>query len=150
MNPYMQKAVEEALQGIQAGHGGPFGSVIVRNGEIIATGHNEVLLQHDPTCHGEITAIRNACRKLGTHDLSGCELYTTAEPCPMCLGAILWATINHIYYGCTIQDTADIGFRDEKFYQFFHDKQQISEQLDRDGCLDVFSVYQNLKQKQQY
>ena len=90
---FMQAALEEAYAGIEAGDGGPFGTVIVRDGEIVGRGHNRVVVNQDPTCHGEMEAIRDACKNLGTFDLSGCELYTTAEPCPMCLGATLWANI---------------------------------------------------------
>jgi len=93
MNKYMQIAIDEARRGIRAGDGGPFGSVIVKNGVVIGKGHNEVVKQKDPTCHGEVMAIRDACTKLGTFDLSGSVLYTTAQPCPMCRGAILWANI---------------------------------------------------------
>lgn len=108
---FMQLAIDEARQGIAAGDGGPFGSVIVKNGEIVGRGHNRVIAKNDPTCHGEMEAIRAACRNLNTYDLTGCELYTTAEPCPMCLGAILWSNISAVYYGCTRQDSAAIGFR---------------------------------------
>ena len=147
MNKYMQIAVDEARTGINAGHGGPFGCVIVKDGEIIGRGHNEVVKQKDPTCHGEVMAIRNACKNLGTYDLSGCELYTTAEPCPMCRGAILWANIRKVYYGCNINDTDNIGFRDKMFYEGGHD---FSEELDREECLKVFEEYQALKDKKQY
>ena len=147
MNKYMQIAVDEARTGINAGHGGPFGCVIVRDGKIIGRGHNEVVKQKDPTCHGEVMAIRNACKNLGTYDLSGCELYTTAEPCPMCRGAILWANIRKVYYGCNINDTDNIGFRDKVFYEGEND---ISEELDRQECLKVFEEYQALKDKKQY
>ena len=147
MNPYMETAIREAQQGIRAGHGGPFGCVIVRDGEIIGRGHNEVILQNDPTCHGEITAIRSACRTLGTHDLTGCELYTTAAPCPMCRGAILWANIRKVYYGCTVADTDSIGFRDQVFYENVFD---ISEELDRAECLKVFAEYESLHNKTVY
>ena len=147
MNKYMQIAVDEARNGINAGHGGPFGCVIVKDGKIIGRGHNEVVKQKDPTCHGEVMAIRNACKNLGTYDLSGCELYTTAEPCPMCRGAILWANIRKVYYGCNINDTDNIGFRDKVFYEGEND---ISEELDRQECLKVFEEYQALKDKKQY
>ncbi|MBR5897293.1 MAG: nucleoside deaminase, partial [Lachnospiraceae bacterium] len=102
---YMREALKEAYEGINNRHGGPFGCVIVKDGQIIGQGHNRVLIKHDPTCHGEMEAIRDACEKTGSHDLSGCELYTTAEPCPMCLGAILWANIAKVYYGCNVNDT---------------------------------------------
>ena len=147
MNPYMQIAIEEALSGIRAGHGGPFGCAIVRDGEVVGRGHNEVVLRHDPTCHGEMTAIRDACRNLGTFDLSGCDLYTTAQPCPMCLGAVRWANISRVYYGCNVSDTAGIGFRDE---QFFAEEWTKSEELDREACLAVFEEYRGIQNRKYY
>ena len=147
MDKFMKIAIDEARTGINAGHGGPFGCVIVRNGEIVGQGHNEVVKRKDPTCHGEVMAIRNACKALGTYDLSGCELYTTAEPCPMCRGAILWANISRVYYGCNINDTDRIGFRDKVFYEGGED---ISEELDREECLKVFEEYTALNDKKQY
>ena len=114
MSEFMKVAIAEAEKGITAGDGGPFGAVVVKDGEIVSSGHNRVISSNDSTCHGEIDAIRKAEQKLGTYDLSGCELYTTGEPCPMCLAAILWANISKVYYGCTISDNAKIGFRDEK------------------------------------
>lgn len=147
MNPYMQTAIEEARTGIHAGHGGPFGCVIVKDGEIVGRGHNEVIRQQDPTCHGEVMAIRNACRNLGTFDLTGCDLYTTAAPCPMCAGAILWANIRKVYYGCTIADTADIGFRDQVFYE---QGSADSEELNRSECQALFREYSEIQDKQAY
>ena len=88
---FMEEAIKEAREGILQKHGGPFGTVIVKDGRIVGRGHNRVLVNHDPTCHGEMEAIRDACRNMKSHDLSGCSLYTTAAPCPMCLGAILWS-----------------------------------------------------------
>ena len=146
-NPYMNLAIEEARGGIHAGHGGPFGCVIVKDGVVIGKGHNEVLRYKDPTCHGEIMAIHAACKTLGTHDLSGCELYTTAAPCPMCFGAILWANIRKVYYGCSVSDTDAIGFRDKKFYDGTYD---ISEELDRPDCLKLFEEYGGLQNKPSY
>ena len=99
MNEFMRSAIEQARIGIKNGEGGPFGSVIVKNGEIVGRGHNQVLINADATCHGEMQAIRDASKNLGTHDLSGCELYTTGEPCPMCLAACMWANIERIYFG---------------------------------------------------
>ena len=143
---FMKIAIDEAEKGVVAGHGGPFGCVIVKDGKVIGKGHNEVLLQHDPTCHGEIMAIRNTCKDLGTIDLTGCELYTTAEPCPMCLGAILWANISKVYYGCSISDTDSIGFRDEVFYDTWNDKaREILSELDREDCLRVFDKYKKIR-----
>lgn len=105
----MKRAIEEAREGIRAGHGGPFGTVIVKDGQIVGRGHNCVLRDHDATCHGEVAAIRDAGRHLGTYDLTGCELYTTGEPCHMCLCACMWANIRKIYYGCTIADNGRIA-----------------------------------------
>lgn len=147
MNKYMKIAIEQARDGINSGHGGPFGCVIVKDNHIVGKGHNEVIRMNDPTCHGEIMAIRNACHTLGTFDLTGCELYTTAEPCPMCAGAILWANIRKVYYGCSVSDTDAIGFRDKEFFSHSWD---ISEELNRSECLEVFQEYQNLKEKKNY
>lgn len=143
---YMDEALKEAYDGINAKDGGPFGCVIVKDGKIVGRGHNRVLLKHDPTCHGEMEAIRDACSKSGTHDLSGCELYTTAEPCPMCLGGILWANIRKVYYGCNIKDTDKIGFRDDEFYQCFEGKNDkyVSVEHEREKCLKLFEDYSNM------
>lgn len=114
----MQVAVAEAESNLKTNAGGPFGAIILKDGQIIARAHNEVLLHNDPTCHAEIQAIRAACKNLGTFDLSGCELYTSCYPCPMCLAAIIWANIKKVYYGNTAADAADIGFRDDFIYDF--------------------------------
>ena len=143
---FMEIAVREAREGIQAGDGGPFGAVVVKDDEIVASGHNCVLKDNDSTCHGEIDAIRKAEQKLQTYDLSGCELYTTGEPCPMCLAAILWANIGKVYYGCTLEDNARIGFRDAKFDGALNDFSErlpegFLENQDREICLEVFEEY---------
>ena len=143
-NPFMQVAIEEAREGIHNGHGGPFGSVIVKDGKIIGRGHNHVLVNHDSTCHGEIDAIRKTEQALETFDLSGCELYTTGEPCPMCLAACLWANIDRVYYGCTIADNEVIGFRDKKFDELFGGREKLADYLvevDREACLALFDEY---------
>ena len=153
MNKFMEMAIEEAKKGILQGHGGPFGCVIVKNDEIVGKGHNEVLKNNDPTCHGEIMAIHEACKTLNTFDLAGCELYTTGEPCPMCLAAILWANIEKVYYGCNIFDTEKIGFRDNKFYKFQNNpsqRQKMIKELDRDQCLKLYDLYNSLTDKKQY
>lgn len=147
MNKYMQEAIAEARRGIEAGDGGPFGSVVVRGGVVIGRGHNRVLGHRDPTAHGEMEAIRDACARLGTHDLAGCELYTTGEPCHMCLCACLWANIDRVHYGCTIQDNALIGFRDEKFDNLFSGRDKLEgflNQVDREACLELFEEYRNM------
>lgn len=143
MNEYMKEAIKEAYDGIRAQEGGPFGAVIVKDGHIVGRGHNRVLAKKDSTCHGEMEAIRDACKNLGTHDLSGCELYTTAEPCPMCLGAILWSNMTTIYYGCNRKDTDNIGFRDDNFYDYLDGKNDLIKQneVDRESCLKLFQDY---------
>ena len=140
----MNEAVKEAQIGIRARHGGPFGCVVVKNGQIVGRGHNQVIGNQDATCHGEMQAIRDASKNLKTFDLSGCVLYTTAEPCPMCLGAILWSNIAEVYYGCDVKDTENIGFRDDKFYQYMQGGDQkilVRRQLGRKQCLSVFDEY---------
>ena len=145
----MQLAITEAKTGIHHQHGGPFGAVIVRSGEVVASGHNHVLVNNDSTCHGEIDAIRKAEQKLNTYDLSGCELYTTGEPCPMCLAAILWANIDKVYYGCTIEDNEKIGFRDAKFDKMLGGRHNLPagflEQHGHNLCLQLFNEYNNLQ-----
>ena len=146
-NIYMQMAVEEARAGIHAQHGGPFGSVIVKDGEVVGRGHNRVVGNNDPTCHGEVAAIRDACARLGTFDLSGCEIYTTGEPCHMCLCACMWANISKIYYGCTIADNDRIGFRDEKFDKVFGGREKLGGYLvcvDHAACEELFDEYLSL------
>ncbi len=116
MNPeYMQVAIDSAREGIQAGHGGPFGACVVKGDKVVGVGHNTVLRDSDPTCHGEVMAIRHACQTLGTHVLDGCHLYTTADPCPMCLSAIYWARIDAIFVGADMECAARHGFDDSVF-----------------------------------
>ena len=136
---FMKAAIKEAYIGINNLEGGPFGAVVVKDGVVIGRGHNQVVRKNDPTCHGEMMAIRDACKRLGTFDLSGAVIYTTGEPCPMCRGAILWANIDHVYYGCNIYDTEEIGFRDNKFYQF--DPSSFQEELGRNECLELYKDY---------
>ncbi|MFA5006750.1 MAG: nucleoside deaminase [Candidatus Izemoplasmatales bacterium] len=151
MNKYMKTAIREAEKGIAVNDGGPFGAVVVKDGKIVAKGHNRVVVSHDPTAHGEIVAIRRASKKLGTFDLSGCELYSTAEPCPMCLWAIYWANIGNVYYGCTVADTEKIGFRDMEFYKMSKKAlQQKMTMIDRDECLSLFDQYNRLEAKTNY
>jgi tRNA(Arg) A34 adenosine deaminase TadA len=114
---FMREAIKEAETGLRSGRGGPFGCVIVRRGEIIARGNNRVTSTNDPTAHAEVTAIREACAALKTFQLADCELYTSCEPCPMCLAASYWARIPQIFYGNTRADAAAIGFDDDFIYQ---------------------------------
>ena len=112
MNRWMQAALEEAEKGIESGDGGPFGAVIVKEGKIVARGHNEVVARNDPTAHAEMLAIRRAARELKNFSLEGCELYTTGEPCPMCFSAIHWAHLDRVVYCNTKEEAAEIGFDD--------------------------------------
>ncbi len=143
----MQEVILEADSGIRQGHGGPFGTVIVRDGKIIGRGHNRVLKDHDPSAHGEITAIRDAGKNTGSHDLSGSVLYTTGEPCPMCLFACRWANIEKVYYGCTIEDNAGIGFRDGEMDALVRRgdlPEGFLECIDREACLALFEEYKTM------
>ena len=111
-NELMQKAIRLAVKNVESGRGGPFAALVVRDGEVIATGANAVTRSNDPTAHAEIMAIRKTCSKLGRFDLSGCELYSTSEPCPMCLGAIHWARLDRVYFAARTEDAARAGFSD--------------------------------------
>jgi tRNA(Arg) A34 adenosine deaminase TadA len=113
----MQEAIALAIEGVRSGVGGPFGAVVVRDGAVIGRGVNRVTSAHDPAAHAEIVAIRDACGRLGTHDLEGCEIFASCEPCPMCLGAIYWARIDRLCFAATRQDAADAGFDDDHIYR---------------------------------
>lgn len=145
---YMKIAAAEAMAGIEAGEGGPFGAVVVMDGKVIGRGHNRVLAECDPTMHGEIAAIRDACKNIGSHSLKGAAIYSTAYPCPMCMCAAMWANIDRIIYGCTGKDTENIGFRDEDFYRTFKNNEMFPTKLsceDREECLKVFDRYRELR-----
>lgn len=151
MNKFMKMAIAEAQKGIAAGHGGPFGAIIVKDGKVVAKGHNHVVANNDPTCHGEIDAIRKACKKLGTFDLSGCEIYTTGYPCPMCFCAILWANIEKVYFGCNTTDTEIIGFRDKEFEEGIPAKKiAMCQEVDREECLKLYKDYNEIQNKTMY
>lgn len=146
MDKFMKMAKECAQHGVSHNEGGPFGAVIVdKSGNIIAKGNNMVLANNDPTAHAEVTVIREACKKLETYDLSGCTLYTSCEPCPMCLSAIIWANIKEVYYACTREDAGKIGFRDDIIYDYLEGKNKDLiklEQIDREKCIDLFEEYE--------
>lgn len=151
MNKFMKLAIKEAEKGITAGHGGPFGSVIIKGGKVVSKGHNHVVINNDPTCHGEIDAIRKACKKLKTFDLSGCEIYTTGYPCPMCMCAIMWSNIDKVYYGCNTTDTEIIGFRDKEFEESIPSRKvQICEEMDRQECIKLYNQYNSIQNKTMY
>lgn len=113
---FMQMAIQLATENVRSGAGGPFGAVLVKDGAVIATGVNQVTSANDPTAHAEVNAIRQACRALGTFQLNGCVLYTSCEPCPMCLGAIYWCRLDSVYFGNTCHDAAEAGFDDSHIY----------------------------------
>jgi len=116
-DPFMQQAIELALQNVRAGEGGPFSALVVREGTVIAEGTNRVTTDYDPTAHAEIIAIREACKHLDAFHLDGCDLYTTCEPCPMCMGAIYWAHLDRVFYASTREDAAAAGFDDAYIYE---------------------------------
>ncbi len=149
----MGEAIRLANESVRHG-GGPFGAVIVKDGKIIAGSSNSVTIDNDPTAHAEVNAIREACRKLGTFDLTGCRIYTSCEPCPMCLGAIYWAHIERIYYGNTRKDARDIDFADDFIYE------ELDKSLDertvpiipmmRDEALETFRLWREKTDKTEY
>jgi len=151
---FMRRAIELSEQNVKQSLGGPFGAVIVKNGEIIAESANQVVTQNDPTAHAEVSAIRLACQKLGTHDLQGCVVYTSCEPCPMCLGAIYWANIDAIYYGNTKKDAADIGFDDHFIYKELelplHERSLRVAQLLPEEALAAFKLWEESDPKSGY
>ena len=153
MDRFMKEAIKEAEKGIANGDGGPFGAVVVKDGVIVGKGHNKVLKNNDATCHGEMVAIKSASKKLGTFDLSGCVLYTTGEPCPMCLSACLWANIEKVYYGCSLMDNEKIGFRDKKFDSLMGGRKNLKNyliELNRKECLELFEKYLKIENRKNY
>lgn len=151
---FMEMAIDVALQGMDAGKGGPFGAIVVKNGEVIASGCNEVTSTNDPTAHAEVVVIRKACQVLDDFQLKGCELYTTCEPCPMCLGAIYWARPDIVYFGSFKEDAAFIGFDDEFIYDEIDldfDKRKIKFlQLDREKTISLFKRWEEMEGKREY
>ena len=151
MNKYMKIADELAQQNILTNDGGPFGAVIIKNNEIVGKGNNQVVLKNDPTAHAEIVAIRDACKNLGTFDLTGCVIYTSCYPCPMCLSAIIWSNIKMVYYGNTKEDAEKIGFRDNLIYEYLEGQSKTSNKedilkiiaMDREETIKTFESYQN-------
>ncbi len=148
----MQIAYNEAIKGMNTNEGGPFGAVIVKDDKILAKAHNRVLATNDPTAHAEMTAIREASKLLDTFDLSGCTLYVTTQPCPMCLGAILWAHIETVYYGTTKLDAAKGGFDDARFYEMIKWEKNgvVLNQIDYEACAKIFEQWNEKEDKQIY
>ncbi|MBE0701520.1 MAG: nucleoside deaminase [Acholeplasmataceae bacterium] len=151
----MRQAIEQARETMNQDIGGPFGAAIIDiNGHLVSVSSNSVLRDHDPTAHAEMNTIRLASKKLGTHDLSGCTIITTAFPCPMCLGAIVWSNIKHVIYGCRPADAEKIGFRDDMIYQLLKGDMKHQDILSfdeefRKDCLALFKEYQ-AKEKEIY
>jgi len=151
---FMNAAVNAALKGINNNEGGPFGCVVVKDGEIIGRGNNRVNSTNDPTAHAEVNAIRDACKNLNSFQLEGCEIYTSCEPCPMCLGAIYWARPDKVYYGSNQQDAAKIGFDDEFIYTEiplpYNERSIPFLQLGRDIALNAFTEWTKKENKTEY
>jgi guanine deaminase len=150
----MNMAIKEAFRGMNRNEGGPFGAVIVQKGRVMAKAHNRVISAHDPTAHAEILAIRKAAKKLGRFNLSDCAIYSTCEPCPMCLSAIHWAKMKKLYFGCSRKDAARIGFDDDFIYQVIKGtaarKQVVRIQMNREDCLRLMSLWQKKSNRVQY
>ena len=150
----MREAIRLSLEKMQAGCGGPFGAVVVKDGQIIARGFNLVTSTNDPTCHAEIDVIRKACQVLGSHQLDGCDLYTSCEPCPMCLGAIYWARPARVFYANTKADAAAVGFDDQFIYDEIEkplpERRLPMQQLLRDEALGSFRAWQAHESKTHY
>lgn len=169
MNTFMEMAIDEARNGMKCNHGGPFGAVIVKDGEVLSRAHNDVLRTNDPTAHAEMLAIREASAVLERFDLSDCEIYTSSQPCPMCLAAIYWARIRTVYYGSNKDDVAAVGFDDSHIYDYMYsfiddhihtsirgDEQNKEPELinvdnvDREKCLELLSEWSEKSDKQMY
>lgn len=153
-NKFLRMAIALAREGMEGGNGGPFGAIVVKQGEVIGRGFNRVLSGNDPTAHAEITAIRDACRKLDSFQLDGCTLYTSCEPCPMCLGAIYWARPERMVYACSRHDAASVGFDDHFIYEEISlppEKRQLdSEQLLNEEALEIMKLWQTKADKVNY
>ena len=153
-NPHMARAIELAIQNVHAGHGGPFAAVVVRDGKILAEGTNRVTSTTDPTAHAEVVAIREACKKLKHFELEGCEIYTTCEPCPMCLGAIYWARPARVFFACTAADATLAGFDDSVIYEEIaqpHEHRKIPmKPLMREEALEAFRAWESKQDKIRY
>ena len=153
-NPFMARAIQLSIENVLSGRGGPFGAVVVRDDSIVAEGVNRVTSTNDPTAHAEVVAIREACRILGDFQLSGCDLYTTCEPCPMCLGAIYWARPARVFYACTAADAAAVGFDDAFIYDELkrplNARRMPMEQLLRDESQAIFDAWLNKQDRTPY
>jgi guanine deaminase len=154
MQEFMRRAIILATENVRSGAGGPFGAVIVKDGRVVAEGVNRVTSTNDPTAHAEVVAIREACRKLGDFQLAGCDLYTTCEPCPMCLGAIYWARPARVFYACVAADAAAAGFDDAFIYEELnraHPERRVPmQQLLREESLTIFALWRQQEKRTLY
>jgi tRNA(Arg) A34 adenosine deaminase TadA len=153
-NPFMARAIELAIENVHSGRGGPFAAVVVREGKIIAEGTNRVTSSNDPTAHAEVVAIREACKKLRHFELEGCEIYTTCEPCPMCLGAIYWTRPARVFFACTAEDASKAGFDDSVIYEEIarpHEHRRIPmTALMREEALEALRAWESKHDKIRY
>jgi tRNA(Arg) A34 adenosine deaminase TadA len=153
-NPFMARAITLSIENVQSGRGGPFGAVVVKDGAIVGEAANQVTSTNDPTAHAEVVAIRGACKNLGTFDLAGCEIYTSCEPCPMCLGAIYWAHLSRVYFANADADASKIGFDDSMIYREIaqpHAQRKIPMiQMMREEALAAFRAWENKTNKIEY
>lgn len=151
---FMAEAVKLAINGMENNEGGPFGCVIVKDGKIIGRGNNKVTSTNDPTAHAEVTAIREACKNLNSFQLEGCTIYTSCEPCPMCLGAIYWARPEKVFFGSDKKDAAEIGFDDAFIYKEieldYKDRSIPFEQISRESALEPFRIWKEKEDKTEY
>lgn len=151
---FMAEAIKESTHSLTHNHGGPFGAAIIKDGKIIAKAHNVVLKKKDPTAHAEITAIRKACKKLKTYSLEGCEIYSSCEPCPMCLGAIMWARLDKVFYGTSRKDAKNIAFDDSYFYDQIakspKDRDMKFKQVSKKSANDIMKQWATKEDKKLY
>jgi guanine deaminase len=153
-NPFMARAIQLSIDNVHSGRGGPFGAVVVKDGNIVGEGTNQVTATNDPTAHAEVLAVRAACTKLGVFDLQGCEIYTSCEPCPMCLGAIYWAHLSRVYFANAAADASKIGFNDSLIYHEIaepHSRRKIPMiQMMRKEAIAAFRAWEDKPNKLAY
>jgi guanine deaminase len=153
-NPFMARAIQLSIDNVVSARGGPFGAVVVKDGKIVAEAANQVTLTNDPTAHAEMTAIREACKKLGAFELEGYEIYTSCEPCPMCMGAIYWARLSRVYYASVASDAAQAGFDDSMIYRELAQPLSARKipmiQMMREHGLEAFRVWKKSSRKIEY
>ncbi|HVH86803.1 MAG TPA: nucleoside deaminase [Terriglobales bacterium] len=151
---FMRRAIELSMENVQSNRGGPFGAVVVKNGNVIGEGANQVLTTNDPSAHAEVVAIREACRKLNSFQLAGCEIYSSCEPCPRCMGLIYWARPDHLYYANTAADAASVGFDDAFIYRELaippENRSLKMKQMMRDEALIAFVAWDKKPDKIRY